>query len=150
VLYEGNNGYSAMVAEIDLNQDAGTLVVRRFVVAQDCGPVSNPDGLKNQIEGGVLQGMSRALTEEVTWDAVKITSIDWRTYPPLYLGAELPIIESVLINRTDKRATGAGETAITLVAGAIGNAIFDATGARIREAPFTPARVKAALAARQA
>lgn len=148
VLYEGNNGYSAMVAEIEVNQDAGTLVVRRFVVAQDCGPISNPDGLKNQLEGGVLQGMSRALTEEVTWDAAKITSVDWRTYPPLYLGAELPTIESVLINRPDQRATGAGETAITLVAGAIGNAIFDATGARIREAPFTAARIKSALAAR--
>ncbi|HET9834311.1 MAG TPA: molybdopterin cofactor-binding domain-containing protein [Vicinamibacterales bacterium] len=148
VLYEGNNGYSAMVAEIDVDQDTGKLLVRRFVVSQDCGPISNPDGLKNQLEGGVLQGMSRALTEEVTWDATKITSIDWRTYPPLYLGAELPVIESVLVNRPDRRATGAGETAITLVAGAIGNAIFDATGARIREAPFTVARVKAALAAR--
>jgi nicotinate dehydrogenase subunit B len=148
VLYEGNNGYSAMVAEIDVDQDSGKIVVRRFVVAQDCGPISNPDGLKNQLEGGVLQGMSRALTEEVTWDATKITSVDWRTYPPLYLGAELPVIESVLVNRPDQRATGAGETAITLVAGAIGNAIFDATGARIREAPFTAARVKAAFAAR--
>ena len=148
VLYEGNNGYSAMVAELDVDQDSGSVIVRRFVVSQDCGPISNPDGLKNQLEGGVLQGMSRALTEEVTWDATKITSVDWRTYKPLYLGAELPVIESVLINRTDMRATGAGETAITLVAGAIGNAIFDATGARIREAPFTPARVKAALSAR--
>jgi CO/xanthine dehydrogenase Mo-binding subunit len=148
VLYEGNNGYSAMVAELDVDQDSGKILVRRFVVAQDCGPISNPDGLKNQLEGGVLQGMSRALTEEVTWDATKVTSIDWRTYPPLYLGAELPVIDSVLVNRPDMRATGAGETAITLVAGAIGNAIFDAAGARIREAPFTPARVKAALAAR--
>jgi CO/xanthine dehydrogenase Mo-binding subunit len=137
-----------MVADVDVNQDTGAILVRRFVVAQDCGPISNPDVLKNQLEGGVLQGMSRALTEEVTWDAVKVTSIDWRTYPPLYLGAELPIIESVLINRPDQRATGAGETAITLVAGAIGNAIFDATGARIREAPFTAARMKSALAAR--
>jgi CO/xanthine dehydrogenase Mo-binding subunit len=148
VLYEGNNGYSAMVAEVDVDQDSGKILVRRFVVAQDCGPISNPDGLKNQLEGGVLQGMSRALTEEVTWDATKITSVDWRTYPPLYLGVELPVIESVLVNRPDRRATGAGETAITLVAGAIGNAIFDATGARIREAPFTAARMKAALAAR--
>ena len=148
VLYEGNNGYSAMVAEIEVDQESGKIMVRRFVVAQDCGPISNPDGLKNQLEGGVLQGMSRALTEEVTWDATKITSIDWRTYPPLYVGAELPVIQSVLVNRPDRRATGAGETAITLVAGAIGNALYDATGARIREAPFTAARVKAALAAR--
>ena len=148
VLYEGNNGYCALVADVDVNQDTGVVTVKRFVAAQDCGPISNPDGLKNQLEGGILQGMSRALNEEVTWDATKITSVDWRTYKPLYLGAELPVVESVLVNRTDARANGAGETAITAVAGAIGNAIYDATGARIREAPFTPARVKAALAAR--
>jgi len=95
-----------------------------------------------------MQGMSRALGEEVTWDATKITSVDWRSYRPVFLGAELPVIESVLINTLGARANGAGETAITIVAGAIGNAIFDATGARIREAPFTPERVKAVLAAR--
>jgi len=150
VLYEGNNGYCALVADVEVDADTGVVTVKRFVAAQDCGPISNPDGLKNQLEGGVLQGMSRALTEEVTWDATKITSVDWRTYKPLYLGVELPVIESVLVNRPDARANGAGETAITVVAGAIGNAIYDATGARLREAPFTPARVKQALAARQA
>jgi len=148
VLYEGNNGYCALVAEVEVNQDTGAVIVKRFVASQDCGPISNPDGLKNQLEGGILQGMSRALSEEVTWDATKITSVDWRTYKPLYLGAELPTIEAALINNTGARADGAGETAITAVGGAIGNAIFDATGARIREAPFTPARVKQALAAR--
>ena len=148
VLYEGNNGYCALVADVEVNQDTGVVAVKRFVAAQDCGPISNPDGLKNQLEGGILQGMSRALLEEVAWDATKITSIDWRTYKPLYLGVELPVIESVLINTTDARADGAGETAITIVAGAIGNAIFDATGARVREAPFTSARVMAAIAAR--
>ena len=148
VLYEGNNGYCALVAEVEVNQDTGVVTVKRFVAAQDCGPISNPDGLTNQLEGGILQGMSRALGEEVTWDATKVTSVDWRTYKPLYLGAELPAIESVLINNIGARADGAGETAITVVAGAIGNAIFDATGARLREAPFTPARVKAALAGR--
>ena len=150
VLYEGNNGYCALVAEIEVNQDTGAVTVKRFVAAQDCGPISNPDGLKNQVEGGIMQGMSRALGEEVTWDATRITSVDWRSYRPVFLGAELPVIESVLINTLGARANGAGETAITIVAGAIGNAIFDATGARIREAPFTPERVKAALAARQA
>jgi CO/xanthine dehydrogenase Mo-binding subunit len=148
VLYEGNNGYCALVADVVVNQDTGAVTVKRFVAAQDCGPISNPDGLKNQVEGGIMQGMSRALGEEVTWDAAKITSVDWRTYRPIYLGAELPVIESVLINTLNAPANGAGETAITVVAGAIGNAIFDATGARIREAPFTPERVKAALAAR--
>jgi nicotinate dehydrogenase subunit B len=148
VLYEGNNGYCALVADVEVNQDTGVVTVKRFVTAQDCGPISNPDGLKNQVEGGIMQGMSRALGEEVTWDATKITSIDWRTYRPVYLGAELPAIDSVLINSQGVTANGAGETAITIVAGAIGNAIFDATGVRIREAPFTPERVKAALAAR--
>ena len=92
--------------------------------------------------------MSRALLEEVTWDDQKVTSIDWRTYRPLSLGADVPTIETVLINRPDGEAMGAGETAITVVAAAIGNAIFDATGARIRQVPFTPERVKAALDAR--
>ena len=101
--------------------------------------------MKNQIEGGALQGMSRALGEAVTWDDKKVTSVDWRTYHSLTLGADLPAIEAVLINRPDGEAMGAGETTITLVAAAIGNAVFDATGARLREVPFTPERVKAAL-----
>jgi nicotinate dehydrogenase subunit B len=148
VLYEGNNGYSALVAEIEVNQDTGKIVAKRFVVCNDVGPVSNPDGLRNQIEGGALQGLSRALGEEVTWDDQKITSIDWRSYHTLPLGFEVPSIEAVLLDRPEEEATGAGETSITLVAAALGNAIFDATGARIRQIPFTPERVKAALAAR--
>jgi len=145
VLYEGDNGYVAMTAEVDVDQSTGAVTAKRFVVAQDCGPVSNPDGMRNQIEGGALQGLSRALGEEVTWDDQKVTSIDWRTYRSLPLGFAVPSIESVLIDRHDVEASGAGETTITIVAAAVGNAIFDATGARIREAPFTPERVKAAL-----
>jgi len=148
VLYEGDNGYSGIVAEVDVNQDTGALVVKRLIVSSDTGPISNPDGLKNQLEGGALQGMSRALGEEVTWDDQKVTSVDWRTYRSLPLGFAVPAIESVLINRTEGEAMGAGETSITVVAAAIGNAIFDATGARIRQIPFTPERVKAALAGR--
>ena len=113
-----------------------------------CSSDLNPDGVRNQIEGGALQGLSRALGEEVTWDAEKITSVDWRSYKSLTLGLDLPSVESVLLNRPDDEATGAGETSITVVAAAIGNAIFDATGARLRQVPFTPERVKAALAAR--
>jgi CO/xanthine dehydrogenase Mo-binding subunit len=148
VCYEGDNGYVAMIAEADVDQDSGQVRVTRLVVAQDCGPISNPNGLRNQIEGGALQGMSRALGEEVTWDAEKVTSIDWRTYHPLPLGFAIPKVDIVLINQTDEEACGSGETAITVVAAAIGNAIFDATGARIRQVPFTPERVKAGLAAR--
>ena len=148
VAYEGDNGYAAMVVEADVDQDTGRVLVKRIVVSNDCGPISNPDGLRNQLEGGALQGMSRALGEEVTWDDQKVTSVDWRTYHSLPLGFAVPRIETVLVNRPDEAATGAGETSITIVAAAIGNAIFDATGARIRQTPFTAERVKAALAAR--
>jgi len=144
--YEGDNGYAALVAEVEVDQASGQVRVRRFVVAHDCGPISNPDGVRNQIEGGVLQGMSRALGEEITWNDRKITSTDWQSYNTLSLEIQMPVIESVLIDRPASRALGAGETAITLAAAAIGNAIFDATGARLREVPFTPNRVKAALA----
>jgi CO/xanthine dehydrogenase Mo-binding subunit len=148
VLYEGDNGYTALVAEIEVNQDTGKIVVKRMVASSDVGPISNPDGLRNQVEGGALQGLSRALGEEVTWDHEKVTSVDWRTYHSLPLGFEVPKIEAVLINRTEGEVMGAGETSITLVAAAIGNAIFDATGVRIRQVPFTAERIKAALAAR--
>ena len=100
------------------------------------------------MEGGALQGLSRALGEEVTWDDRKVTSVDWRTYHSLPLGFDVPAIDTVLINRPDEEAMGAGETSITIVAAAVANAVFDATGARLRQVPFTPERVKAALAAR--
>jgi CO/xanthine dehydrogenase Mo-binding subunit len=148
VLYEGDNGYCAMVAEVEVDQDEGDVSVKRLFVALDCGPVSNPDGLRNQIEGGALQGLSRALGEEVTWDDQRVTSVDWRSYRSLSLGYEAPVIETVLVNPADAPATGAGETSVTVVAAALGNAIFDATGARVRQLPFTRERMKAALLAR--
>ena len=148
VAYEGDNGYTGIVTDVEVDQDSGKIAVKRVFVAIDAGPISNPDGLKNQAEGGALQGMSRALLEEVTWDDQKVTSIDWRTYHTLPLGFAVPKVECVLLNRPDEEATGAGETAITVIAASIGNAVFDATGARLRQIPFTPERVKAALSAR--
>jgi CO/xanthine dehydrogenase Mo-binding subunit len=145
VAYEGDNGYAALVAEIRVNIETGIVRPLRFVVASDCGPISNPDGLRNQIEGGILQGLSRALVEEVTWDEKQIISTNWATYKSLYLDFAAPAIEIVFVTLENVPATGAGETAITVVPGAIGNAIFDATGARLREAPFTPERILAAL-----
>jgi CO/xanthine dehydrogenase Mo-binding subunit len=147
VAYEGNNGYAAAVADVSVDLASGRITPRRFVVALDCGPISNPDGLRNQIEGGILQGMSRALVEEVTWDGKRVTSTDWESYNSLYLDLELPTIDITLVNRPEVPATGAGETAITIVPAAIGNAIFDATGIRLREVPFTAERFKAALLA---
>jgi CO/xanthine dehydrogenase Mo-binding subunit len=150
-LYEGDNGYCAVVAEVEVDQDTGVVIATRFVNSHDCGPITNPNGVQNQMEGGIYQGMSRALAEEVTWDNEKVTSIDWITYPVQTFGrVPTPKIENVLIDRRDlgQKAMGAGETTITCVAAAIANAIFDATGARVRELPMTPARVKAVLDAR--
>jgi nicotinate dehydrogenase subunit B len=145
VAYEGENGYAALVAEVIVDLESGLVRPERFVVALDCGPISNPDGLRNQIEGGILQGTSRALVEEVIWDDRRITSVDWRTYKSLHLDYEIPTIETVFVTPADVPATGAGETAITVTPAAIGNAIFDASNVRLRDLPFTPARVKDAL-----
>lgn len=148
VLYEGNNGYGGLVAEVSVDQGSGKVTVTKLVCSNDSGPISNPDGLRAQLEGGALQGMSRAMYEEVKWDATSLTSVDWRRFPVFKFGDPLPVVESVLIDRPDQPHMGAGETIITVVAAAIANAIFDATGARIREVPFTPERVLATLAAR--
>ena len=145
VLYEGDNGYCALVADVDVNLSTGLVTVKRCVAAMDCGPISNPDGVRNQMEGGIIHGISRALREEVTWSGERVTSVDWKTYRPWFLGDQVPVIETVLINRPDAEAMGAGETTITVTAAAIGNAIFDATGVRVRQLPFTAERVKAAI-----
>ena len=148
VAYEGDNGYTGIVVDATVDQATGKIDVKRMWVAIDVGPISNPDGLRQQAEGGALQGLSRALGEEVTWDREKVTSVDWRSYHSLPVGFALPQIECVLLNHPDEEATGAGETSITVIAAAIANAVHDATGARIRQIPFTPERVKAALTAR--
>jgi CO/xanthine dehydrogenase Mo-binding subunit len=147
VLYEGSNGYCAVVADVEVNQDTGAILVKNLYIASDCGPISNPDGLRNQLEGGALHGISRTLLEEVTWDNERVTSVDWRTYRSLFLDAAVPTVHTQLIN-AEGRAMGAGETAVTVMPAAIANAVFDATGARLRQVPFTPERVRAALAAR--
>ncbi len=148
VLYEGDNGYASLFCEVEVNQDTGAITVKRMVISNDSGPISNPDGLKNQMEGGALQGLSRALGEEVTWDAQQITSVDWRSYRSLPVGFSVPTIDVVLLDRPEHEAMGAGETSITLVASAVGNAVFDATGARLRQVPFSAENVKKALSQR--
>jgi nicotinate dehydrogenase subunit B len=147
VAYEGTNGYAALIAYVDVDLESGVVQPKRFVVAVDCGPISNPDGLRNQTDGGILQGMSRTLVEEVMWDESRVTSVDWQTYKSLYLDYEMPQIECVFVAPEGVPALGAGETSITVVPAAIGNAVFDATGARLRDVPFIPARVKIALEA---
>jgi CO/xanthine dehydrogenase Mo-binding subunit len=145
VLYEGDNGYCATVAEVTVDRATGRVRVVRCVVAMDAGPISNPDGIRNQVEGGIIQGISRTLLEEVTWSGDRVTSIDWRSYRTLALGDQVPEIETVLVNQTEGKVMGAGETTITVAAAAIGNAIFDAVGVRLRHIPFTPERVRTAI-----
>ena len=139
-------GSSGEEGEVTVDLESGVVHPRHFVVALDCGPISNPDGLKNQIEGGILSGMSRSLVEEVTWNRKCITSVDWETYNSLHLDYEMRTIESIFVASVDEPANGAGETTITVTPAAIGNAIFDATGIRLRELPFTPERVRATAA----
>lgn len=144
VQYENDVAYVATVAQVHVEQASGEVRVKRVVVAHDCGLVINPDGLRNQIEGNVIQSASRALKEQVTFDESRITSRDWESYPILKF-SETPEIEVVLINHPNQRAVGAGEPSTVTTAAAIANAIFGAVGARVRQIPFTPQRVKAAL-----
>jgi len=138
------NTYVATVAEVEVNKSTGQVAVKRIVCSHDCGLMINPDGVKNQVEGNVIQGVSRALLEEVTFNANGVTSLDWATYPILRF-PDVPDLDVVLINRPDMRPLGAGEGATIPPAAAIADAIFDAVGVRLREGPFTPKRVLAAI-----
>ena len=137
--------FVAAVAEVEVNKATGQVAVKRIVCSHDCGLMINPDGVKNQVEGNVIQGVSRALFEEVTFDSSGgVTSLDWATYPILRF-PDLPELEVVLINRPEVAPLGAGEGATIPPAAAIANAIFDAIGVRLREGPFTPKRVLAGM-----
>jgi CO/xanthine dehydrogenase Mo-binding subunit len=142
--YENDQAIVASIARVQVDTSSGAVRVKRMVVAHDCGLIINPDGLKNQIEGNTIQSLSRALKEEVVFDEWRIKSVDWDSYPILTF-SEVPEVEIVLINRPDMPAVGAGEPATTTTAAAVANAIFDATGARVRQIPFTSERVKEAL-----
>ncbi len=142
--YENDQAIVACVAFVTVDTATGIVRVPRVVVAHDCGLIINPDGVKNQIEGNVIQSLSRALKEEVKFDEYRVTSVNWETYPILKF-SEVPEIDIVLLNHPDQPALGAGEPSQVTTAAAVANAIFDATGARLRQIPFTPERVKAAL-----
>ena len=146
--YKQSENYVATFIEVAVDAASGAISVRRVVCAHDCGLVVNPEALRNQIEGGIVQALSRALHEEVQFDASRVTSVDWSTYPILTI-PEAPAVDAILIERQEEALWGAGEASTVPVAAALGNAVFDATGVRLRQVPFTAARVKAALAARR-
>ena len=144
VHYEGDNGYNGLVVSVTVDTKTGTVTVDHAWAAQDSGPAVNPDGMQVQAEGCLMQGISRTLIEELSWDPDGITSRDWVTYPVVRFNA-MPTFDFQLINRPDQPVLGAGEVLITNVPAAIANAMFDATGTRMRQLPLTPARVRAAL-----
>ena len=143
--YKQAENYVAIAMEVAVNPASGAIQVRRVTCAHDCGLIVNPDGLRNQVEGCIVQTLSRALHEEVTFDRSRVTSVDWVTYPILRF-PEAPAVDVILIDRPNEPLVGAGEAATAPVAAALANAVFDATGVRLRTVPFTAERVKAALA----
>jgi CO/xanthine dehydrogenase Mo-binding subunit len=153
------NSTAAGVAEIEVNKQTGKIVVQKAYATLDAGFIVYPDGLHNNEEGGLVQGISRSLFEQVSFDKKGVTSVDWVTYPMIRF-KDSPKVTLVPLQRTDvqvnattsiaaggSRSTGAGEPAVVPMAAAIANAFFDATGVRIREAPMTPARIRGVLQA---
>jgi CO/xanthine dehydrogenase Mo-binding subunit len=146
IAYSQRNGTRvAIVAEIDIDRTTGKIYGRKFTVAHDCGLIINPDGLKRAIEGNIVQGLSRTLWEETKFDTKSVTSVDWVSYPILDITETPAVVDVVLIDRPNVPASGAGEPSMRPLAAAVANAIFDATGVRIRRVPFTPDRVKQAM-----
>ncbi len=144
--YKHAENYVAMAMEVEVERATGKIRVTRITCAHDCGLIMNPDGLRNQVEGNILQTLSRTLHEEVTTDGKRVTSVDWVSYPLLRF-PDAPKVEVALINQLDQPAHGAGEAACAPVAAAVANAVFDATGVRLRDIPFTAAKVKNSLRA---
>src|SRR5262245_14947176 len=135
----------AIVAEVDIDRTSGKIFARKFTVAHDCGQIINPEGLKHTIEGNIIQGLSRTIWEETKFDTKSVTSIDWVSYPILDITETPAVVDIVLIDRPNVAPSGAGEPSMRPLTAAIANAIFDATGVRIRRVPFTPDRVRASM-----
>jgi CO/xanthine dehydrogenase Mo-binding subunit len=140
-----NGSYVGTIAEVDIERTTGRVRVTRLVCAHDCGLIINPSSLRRTVEANLIQSLSRSLFEEVAFDRSTVTSVDWRTYP-VARASDIPArVEVVLLNRPELPPGGAGEPSSRATTAAIANAIFDASGARVRQAPLTPPRVRAAL-----
>ena len=141
--------YVGTIAEVEVNRRTGAARVTRFVCAHDCGLIINPEALRGTIAANLIQSMSRGMKEEVTFDRSNVTSVDWTTYP-IARAPDIPAqVDIVLINHPELPSSGAGEPSSRATAAAIANAIFDATGVRVRQTPLTPGRIKAALSGSQ-
>lgn len=145
VKYELVRTYVGVVADVSVDRPTGRIHVERVFVVHDCGQIINPDGLRNQIEGNVVQTVSRTLVEQLTFSRSAVTSLDWGSYPILTF-PDVPDVVIELIDRPHEAPWGAGEPTTSAIPSAIANAVFDATSARLRSVPFRPATVLAALA----
>lgn len=144
VHYKHSESYVAMGMEVAVERASGRIRVERVACAHDCGQIINPDGVRAQVEGSILQTLSRALMEEVQFDRSRVTSVDWGSYPIMRF-SDVPKLDIELVDRPTQLPLGAGEAACAPVGAALANAVFDATGVRLRTVPFTPQRVKSAL-----
>jgi CO/xanthine dehydrogenase Mo-binding subunit len=138
------SSYAAAVAEIEVSRDTGLVVAKHLYGALDAGLAVNPAFVENQITGMLVQATSRVLKEEVTFDSASVTSVDWASYPILRF-SECPEVTPIVVQRLDQPSSGGGEEVLSPAAAAIANALFDATGVRLREYPLTPQRVQVAL-----
>jgi CO/xanthine dehydrogenase Mo-binding subunit len=141
VAYARRNGtIVALIADVEVNTRTGAIRVPKITTAHDCGLIINPETLKLTLEASIVQGLSRATHEEVTFDRRGVTSVDWVTYPIVEI-QEAPQIEVVMINHPELEATGAGESCMRPLVGAVANAVFEATGKRPRRAPLNAANI---------
>jgi nicotinate dehydrogenase subunit B len=145
--YKTLAAYLALAVEVDVDRETGAVRVRRAVCAIDSGQAVNPDGIRNQTEGGILQSLSWTLYEAVGFDRTRITSRDWSSYPILRFNEVPDVVEVHVIDRPGTPFLGTGEAAQGPTAAAIANAVADATGARVRDLPLSRARIKGALRA---
>ena len=143
--YKNLAAYVAVIAEVEVDRRTGKVQVMKAVAAVDAGLIINPDGVSNQIEGGIIQSTSWTLKEQVKFDRQRVLTQSWANYPILTF-PEVPAVEVVLLNHPDERSLGVGEGSQGPTAAAVSNAIANATGKRLRDLPFTRERVKAALA----
>jgi CO/xanthine dehydrogenase Mo-binding subunit len=143
--YKNIGAYCALAMEIEVDRDTGAITVNRVSAAVDAGQPASPDGIRNQVEGGIIQSLSWAMFEEVTYDPAKRTSFDWGTYPILRFQQVPGMIEVHVMDRPGQPFLGAGETSQGPTSAALANAIRDATGRRMRDMPLTPEKVKAAI-----
>ena len=132
------------ISEVEVEKATGKITVKKITIGHDCGLIVNPDGLRGQLDGNVMQGISRVLKEEVVFDHSGAKSLDWVTHPVIRF-KEAPEVDAVLINRPEFPASGGAEPSVVVIPASVANAVHDATGVRLRHVPFTPKKVLEAM-----